>query len=592
MAVAMLILAVGSGLLSAARKNAAPTARNIEKAKYYNRQAFKYQDSTDIVYEMARHAIRLDPASVEAGYNFGLYHMIMGRDSTERNRGMQLVRRYADTYPADYTENNLYSMMAARVMDQPQEAVRVLERLLTIYPKRTDIYMSLANYYGTMGESEAALNAVRRYEHAETMDVNTVVTKSAILLSRTDTAEAILAIDSLVMAKPNDPETWMLRGEFYGILEQPDSALASLLRARDLAPYQFRTRMMLADFYRQQGDSVQADARMTEALAANDLTVEEKADGLTEFVSGLVANGNDLTRALPMIEALENQDPGNRAVLSIKAALFNTMERYDDLIATLRRMLAEAPDNAELWNRLMFAHISKEDYKSLPAIHREAEAELGHTDPVLDLYLASGYAMDNNPGKAAEILYGTIHSYIPTYSDTMPGQALADTVETRNFPVNIATYLQMLGDQYVSLNDTVKGLRVYDQALRIEPDNYMTLNNYAYFLALGGKELDRALEMSQKTVNAQPSNGTFLDTYAYILFRKHEYDRARMYQEMAIQATPEAEVTPDLYEHYGDILFMLGDAEKAVEYWKKALAKSPDNDLLKRKVEHETYFYK
>ena len=97
--------------------------------------------------------------------------------------------------------------------------------------------------------------------------------------------------------------------------------------------------------------------------------------------------------------------------------------------------------------------------------------------------------------------------------------------------------------------------------------------------------------MSALTVKDSPDNATFLDTYAWIYFKKRDYKMALGYMKSAIEKNVEKE-NADLYEHYGDILFMNGQPDKAVEYWGKALRLKPDSDILTRKVKYKTYFYK
>ena len=96
--------------------------------------------------------------------------------------------------------------------------------------------------------------------------------------------------------------------------------------------------------------------------------------------------------------------------------------------------------------------------------------------------------------------------------------------------------------------------------------------------------------MSAKTVAANPDNSTYLDTYAWIYFKKKDYAKALLYIRQAIDNSDKP--NSDVLDHYGDILFMNGEHEQAVEQWEKAYKLDKDNDLLRRKVEHKTIFFK
>ena len=119
----------------------------------------------------------------------------------------------------------------------------------------------------------------------------------------------------------------------------------------------------------------------------------------------------------------------------------------------------------------------------------------------------------------------------------------------------------------------------------------MALNNYAYFLAVEGIELDKAERLSARAVKYEPENATYLDTYAWVYFKKGEYSLALTYIKAAF-AYSEGEESAELYEHYGDILFMNGMHEEALPNWEKALELNPDSEILQRKVTHKTFFFK
>ena len=155
----------------------------------------------------------------------------------------------------------------------------------------------------------------------------------------------------------------------------------------------------------------------------------------------------------------------------------------------------------------------------------------------------------------------------------------------------------MMGDIYHQKGKNAEAYAAYDSSLVYNPDNIGTMNNYAYFLSVERKSLDKAEEMSYRTVKAEPSNATFLDTYAWILFEKGKYTEARIYMEQALQN--EQNPSRVLLEHAGDIYYMAGQKEKALEYWKKADAKpvekneeapsEKDKQRLKQKIAQKKY---
>lgn len=108
------------------------------------------------------------------------------------------------------------------------------------------------------------------------------------------------------------------------------------------------------------------------------------------------------------------------------------------------------------------------------------------------------------------------------------------------------------------------------------------LNNYAYYLSQQNTQLDHAAEMSLRTLKEEPTNATYLDTYAWILFLQKRYDEAKAYVDLTLQNSK----NPDkvLLEHAGDIYLMAGDKEKAVSYWQQAIEAGGNKASLERKI--------
>lgn len=120
---------------------------------------------------------------------------------------------------------------------------------------------------------------------------------------------------------------------------------------------------------------------------------------------------------------------------------------------------------------------------------------------------------------------------------------------------------------YDQLGMSVKSIRLYERILEVDPGNHLMMNNLAYILALEGKELGRAMELSLKVTRAEPANPGYLDTLGWIYFRLGEYAKAREILEKAYSLDPEE---PEILEHLGSAYEKLGNAEKAKELRERA----------------------
>jgi tetratricopeptide (TPR) repeat protein len=167
----------------------------------------------------------------------------------------------------------------------------------------------------------------------------------------------------------------------------------------------------------------------------------------------------------------------------------------------------------------------------------------------------------------------------------------------------VSDFYAIMGDLYHIRKMQPQAYEAYDSALVYNADNIGALNNYAYYLSLEKKQLDKAEEMSYRTVKAEPDNGTYLDTYAWILFEKGKYTEAKIYIDQALRnGGDESSV---VVEHAGDIYALNGDRDQALNYWQQALKQAEENadsadsadqrteaqlKCLKRKIAQKKYF--
>ena len=144
-----------------------------------------------------------------------------------------------------------------------------------------------------------------------------------------------------------------------------------------------------------------------------------------------------------------------------------------------------------------------------------------------------------------------------------------------------------MGDILFSKGRDKEAFAAYDSCLQWKEDNISCLNNYAYYLSIKGQKLDKAEQMSLRTVEAEAKNSTYLDTYAWILFLQKRYGEAKKYIDQALKYDTDSSAV--IIEHGGDIYAMNGDVDRAVQLWQEAAKKDPDNKSLARKIRKRKY---
>lgn len=142
----------------------------------------------------------------------------------------------------------------------------------------------------------------------------------------------------------------------------------------------------------------------------------------------------------------------------------------------------------------------------------------------------------------------------------------------------------LIGESYDLQNNSDSALYYYKQHYSFDSENIYLLNNYAYSLSKISKDLERALVMSKKTLEVDPDNSAYLDTYGWIQYKLGNTAIAKEYIERAIDI---GGVSAEVYEHLGDIYSKEGELGKAVKYYKKSLELEENRFQLDEKLNKE-----
>jgi tetratricopeptide (TPR) repeat protein len=115
------------------------------------------------------------------------------------------------------------------------------------------------------------------------------------------------------------------------------------------------------------------------------------------------------------------------------------------------------------------------------------------------------------------------------------------------------------------------------QVIRIKPDYHQAYNALGYSLADRGLRLPEARELIQKALEYAPSDPFIQDSLGWVEFRMGNTREAVRIFELAFKARPDAEIAA----HFGEVLWSLGQRERAVAIWKEGELLNPDNETLR-----------
>ncbi|MDE6547770.1 MAG: tetratricopeptide repeat protein [Muribaculaceae bacterium] len=542
-------------------------------------------------YELIKKAALTDPDNAEANYTYALMRMTLRNDTlttpTEVEKSIAKMRPYVDMYPNETEEAMNYSFLVARTGDI-DEAIRVAERSDTLAGSMPAILLQLAQYYTAKQDIDKAISTLERYERIEGNDPDIALRKFSLMYAQGDTARLLNESARLVSENPLSTEYLLIRGNAMEALEMPDSALVCYQQAEALDPDDGKVKLTLANYYLERGDSAAYDQKSREAILSENIMLEEKLDMMTRYMQNIISDTTaDQRRGARLFDGLLLQYPHEPKVLDLGAQYSATIEDYTRAQELMSYATDLEPENPDYWTRLAHFYFIAEDYADAMATCEKAMEKLPETPRGLLLVYGTASSLAGEYEKARGV-------YQKLLDMELPGALLTDDPQTMlqkagKLPyeslIRVSDYFQMAGDGSFKTGDIERSTKEYDVVLVLNPENFTAINNYAYYLAIGGGNLDKAEELSRKTVEEQPDNATFLDTLAWILYLKGEYEEALGIQEKAMDfISPEAESSSEYWDHFGDIQYRCGQKDKALESWKKALDLDKGNKKIAEKV--------
>ena len=539
------------------------------KAEYIFMEAQKQKlsDNFDAFYDLLAYAHEIDPDNTAISFYMGMSLLRMNNTTKERcDHGLALMKEHFEAQPEDLYETTFYSD-ANLQLGHPDEALRAIKLLNEHNPNRLELQVRLAEAYSQSGDFEKS-NAT--YDSIEAIFGGAIqITSSKIenYMAMNDSAGALREMRGLLATAPQNGTYNIAMSGLFQHYGMNDSALYYLDRAQEYAPDNGYIYLARAEFYNTVGDSVGYEQQIYNALTAEQLDVDSKLGVLLGYIRGQLAKEDTTQRIDNLFTVLIQQHPHEAKIHQLYSEYFYTKKDYKGAIEQLGYSLDVNPTDADGWRNMVILNMMDDNYTDAV---KASEKALEYNPDNLDLmgYVAGCYHQMKEYDKAIE-----------SYTKVIE---LTDSADLERK----SELITGMGDTYSEMNDTVKAVECYEQALELDPLNSGALNNYAYYLAQRNQDLDKAERMAALAVKEEPDNANFIDTYAWVFFAKKDYQMALLYIKSAVEKGEDEH----FLEHYGDILWFNGEKDQAVEQWTKALEMDQDNELLQRKVKNKTYY--
>ena len=552
----------------------------VTEADYHTDRAFdmlfleavrqKQREQIDAEFELLDAALRLKPAAPEAVYEMAVLKLSYSTysDTLARAEGDSLLRRATELAPDNlYYKETLATYLANSA--QYREAIRLYEEIADA----NLTYETLANLawlYKTSGDYAGAIRTLERLERLDGRSEALSMEKFQTYLAMKDDEHAYQALEELCAEYPLDLRYRVLMGDLYDQHGYHERALDIYRDVLTAEPDNSYAQLSLLAYYKAaRADSLYLD--LLNRVVLNPRTQSgARLEAMRAYAVDNIKARADSTPVLNLFRQALAEPQENRDMAELQA--YYMIERKmpaDSVMRVMYRILEIEPDYTKARLQILQYMLLRGDMNRVAQICREGEL-YDPSEITFYYYEGEAHYRSGNNAEAIRVL-----------------QRGAERVDENTDPQLASDVLALLGDVLHDSHLTEEAYLAYDRSLEYNPLNLFCLNNYAYFLSVEGRNLEKAEPMSRRTVEVEPQNATYLDTYAWILFKLGRYREAQIYMEEALRYTPETEENASIFDHAGDIFYHAGDKKLAPEYWKKALQLTTDKaqkKVLQRKI--------
>ena len=516
------------------------------------------QERYDEAFEMITHCLSIAPEAPSALYKVATYYFFLNR----KEMALEALSKAVEGEPNNYW----YKQTLASYYQTNREydkAIAVLEEMQRLFPKRNgELLTALVGLYSHTQQYDKVVDALERLEQLMGKSEAISMEKSRNYLLMGNKESAFGELEALAAEYPESSYYRVILSSMYMEHGRMLDALPLLQEVLDDDPDNGPAKIALTQYYKQLDDTVQYRAMVDSVLMTPTVNDDTKVNMMVQ----LIRDNTDSTYVMELFNRVMQQPQRTAKMGHLCVQYMLQLNQPEERVRpVLLRMLEAEPDHVQARLQLLSYAARRNDMEEVISVCSTA---IDYNPEVLDFYYYKAVGLYQT---------GKLQEALDTYR-----KATAQITEESNTELISDIYAAM-GDLYHMTAQPEEAYHCYDSALIYNPSNILVLNNYAYYLSEEDKELDKAEQMSLRTIKAEPNNATYLDTYAWILYKLQRYEEALTYIEQALAA--DSVPSDVLYEHAGDICFRMGDVARAVNYWKQALEVQRKAEAVEQRLE-------
>jgi len=470
-------------------------------------------------------------------------------------------------------DNKWYKVLLAQIYQQGKQYIKaadLYQQLYTLDPENMEYLYMKAALLSTAEKYDDAIAAYDELEKKTGINDQIAVEKQQIYQAAGKKKEAMAELQKLIDSNPQEPRYYGLMADYYLSQKDDANALKYYLKVLEIDPDNGFVLFSLASYYREKEDKEKAWDYIRKGFLNKSVEVETKIQYYLMITSGQEKPFFSDDQITELVDILVKTNSDDYRVFTVYAEYLISKGKLAEARDQLRKVLETQKDNYLIWERMLLISNDLLDFKG---IYTDA-------DKALELF-------PNQPN-----LYGlkaVACLQLEKYKEALEILKEGEPYLLDNKPMKIQFNLYRAEANY-KLDKVEDAFKAFDDVISLDPENWLAMNNYAYYLSLRNENLEKAEQLSGKAVRANPDNPTYLDTYSWVLFMRKDYTLAKFYMDTAMKNGGDKNAV--IIEHYGDILYQLGEKENALEQWKKASETGEGSEFLSEKIKQKRYLDK
>lgn len=619
----------------------------IRKADYAYIQACgaAAMDSNDLAYRLFARAHELNPQDQDIALMYAQTRAGSRLDSASLEQFYRAMMNRVMSSPDDYLDA-AQAAIVAKQLRRYDDLVTIYELIDMVWPQKSDAselaaaYISKSLATGDSAAYDKAMAIFDRLERGVGTDVGLTSQRVRAMSSRGDTAGMLAELDRLVKHLPNEIDALVYAGGAYYELGRDSLAGESLRRACLIDSTDSRAVMSLAQYYTLTGDSTRAQQQIIRAVVSPGVDADTKVDLLSVYIRSHADDTTMRGDIKTLFQRAIDVSPGEPR---LHAAFGSYLAMCDDLDGRIEQFgyaLALDPTDDDLRSGYIQVLAEANDSARLIEVARKG-MEISPANFYYPIMAASALDAGGHHAEAVRLMDSVEIGEVKNNKAVSSFLTVKADMYQRIDSINAALELyeraiKLNPDNYMAYNNASYAMAVndidLDRALRyaryavlsdVNNPTYLDTYAWAYFKLKNYPEaksyIDKALEALDYTGIAVTDTAA-TDTIAEALTARHApaandstividisapagvtgADAAASDSATIDSTEPEddIEVTvsyagmAEVLEHAGDIYFMSGFPDRAVEFWEAAAREGDPSELLKRKIKNKTFFYK